>query len=76
MKMKKYILILFSILSLCSCTEDNTVDITVMPPATTTGADTFGCLVDDLCRRTILGLAPFTVMDTRFILLLQKRRRG
>ncbi len=46
MKMKKYILILFSILSLCSCTEDNTVDITVMPPATTTGADTFGCLVD------------------------------
>ena len=46
MKMKKYILILFSIVSLWSCTEDNTVDITVMPPATTTGANTFGCLVD------------------------------
>lgn len=44
--MKKYILILFSIVSLWSCTEDNTVDITVMPPATTTGANTFGCLVD------------------------------
>lgn len=46
MKMKKYILILFSIVSFWSCTEDNTVDITVMPPATTTGANTFGCLVD------------------------------
>lgn len=44
--MKKYIFILFSIISFWSCTEDNTVDITVLPSATTTGADTFGCLVD------------------------------
>lgn len=44
--MKKYIVILFSIISFWSCTEDNTVDITVMPPATATGANTFGCLLD------------------------------
>lgn len=44
--MKKSILILFSIVSLWSCMEDDTVDITVLPSATTTGADTFGCLVD------------------------------
>lgn len=44
--MKKYIFILFPIISFWSCIEDNTVDITVLPSATTTGADTFGCLVD------------------------------
>ena len=43
--MKKYIFILFAIISFWSCTEDDTVDITVLPSATTTGADTFGCLV-------------------------------
>lgn len=44
--MKKYILILFSIISFWSCLEDESVDITVLPSATTTGANTFGCLVD------------------------------
>lgn len=44
--MKKSILILLTILSFWSCMEDDTVDITVLPSATTTGADTFGCLVD------------------------------
>ena len=46
--MKKYILILFSIISLWSCkeTEDESIDITVLPSATTTGANTFGCLMD------------------------------
>lgn len=44
--MKKYIFILFAIISFWSCTEDDTVDITVLPSVTTTGADTFGCLVD------------------------------
>lgn len=44
--MKKYILILFATILFCSCTEDNTVDITVMPTVTTTGENTFGCLVD------------------------------
>ena len=36
--MKKYILILFSIISLWSCkeTEDESIDITVLPSATTT----------------------------------------
>lgn len=44
--MKKYILILFCIVNFWSCMEDNTVDITVLPSATTTGDNTFGCLVD------------------------------
>ena len=44
--MKKYILILFSIISFWSCTEDESIYITVLPSATTTGANTFGCLMD------------------------------
>ena len=44
--MKKYILILFSIISFWSCTEDESIDITVLPSVTTTGANTFGCLMD------------------------------
>ena len=46
--MKKYILILFSIISFWSCkeTENESIDITVLPSATTTGANTFGCLMD------------------------------
>lgn len=44
--MKKYILILCTIIGFCSCLEDDTVDTTALPLATTTGANTFGCLVD------------------------------
>lgn len=45
--MKKYLLILFSIISFCSCgSEDETIDISVLPDVTSTGANTFGCLVD------------------------------
>ena len=45
--MKKYLFILLSILYLGSCSsEDTSVDVTVMPPVTTTGANTFGCLID------------------------------
>ena len=33
--MKKYILILFSIISFWSCTEDESIDITVLPSVTT-----------------------------------------
>ena len=44
--MKKYILILFSIISFWSCTEDESIDITVLPSVTSTGANTFGCLMD------------------------------
>lgn len=44
--MKKYLLILLSVICLGSCAEDTSIDVTVMPPATTTGANTFGCLVD------------------------------
>lgn len=43
--MKRLLYILFSILCLSGC-EDPTVDITIMPDVTTSGEDTFGCLVD------------------------------
>lgn len=45
---KKYILGIVAIVCcLSSCdVEDESVDITIMPEVTTTGADTFGCLVD------------------------------
>lgn len=43
----KYIWFLFCTLLLClSCDEDKSVDPTLMPQATTTGENTFGCLVD------------------------------
>ncbi len=44
--MKKYIFILIAIFCLSACEEDESRDITVMPPVTEEGADTFGCLVD------------------------------
>lgn len=46
--MKKILLLFLLASCLLSCTdkEDETVDITVMPEATSEGADTFGCLVD------------------------------
>lgn len=43
---KKYILVLLSIICCLSCVEDETVDVTVMPDISNVGADTFGCLVD------------------------------
>ena len=33
-------------LLLSGCVEDETIDITVLPEATTEGAQTFGCLID------------------------------
>lgn len=46
--LKKQFFLLLTILCCLSCAdeEDETVDITVMPAATTIGANTFGCLVD------------------------------
>lgn len=45
--MKKYLLILISLACLWSCgSEDETIDISILPPVTSTGANTFGCLVD------------------------------
>lgn len=44
--MKKLLLLILFIPLLISCNEDQTIDPTVMPEATTTGANTFGCLVD------------------------------
>ena len=76
--MKKYILILFSIISLWSCkeTEDESIDITVLPSATTTGANTFGCLMDGwIYGRAIPELGTLVCMDVRFIPLLHRRRQ-
>lgn len=44
--MRKYIFLLCFLPLLFACTEDETVDTTVMPEETTTGANTFGCLID------------------------------
>lgn len=46
--LKKQYLLLLTILCCLGCDEeeDATVDITVMPTATTIGANTFGCLID------------------------------
>ena len=45
--MKKYSVIIFLLaIFFVSCNEDKSVDPTVMPEETATGAQTFGCLVD------------------------------
>ena len=47
--LKKQLLLLLTVLCCLSCCyydEDEAIDITVMPPATTVGAETFGCLID------------------------------
>lgn len=46
--LKKQLFLILALLCCFGCEEeDETVDITVMPPATTIGANTFGCLIDD-----------------------------
>lgn len=42
----KKILFLLPLLACLACTEDTSVDPTLMPTATTDGLNTFGCLVD------------------------------
>lgn len=42
----KYILSIFLLLFCIACEENKSVDPTIMPEATTTGANTFGCLLD------------------------------
>ena len=42
----KKLLFLFLLVCCCACDEDKTVDPTLMPEATTTGANTLGCLID------------------------------
>jgi hypothetical protein len=44
--MKKYCILWFSLLLIAGCTEDEWIDPTVLPAETTTGAHTFGCLID------------------------------
>jgi hypothetical protein len=43
--MKKIIFMILSVICWVGCT-DTSVDTTVMPPVTATGANTFGCLID------------------------------
>lgn len=42
----KYILLICTLLLCLSCEEDKSVDPTLMPQETTTGENTFGCLID------------------------------
>lgn len=42
----KKLLFLSILLIFCACDEDKSVDPTIMPPATTTGENTIGCLID------------------------------
>lgn len=45
--MKKYIIPFLIVCTLwCSCSEDMSVDPTIMPPPTTEGLNTFGCLIN------------------------------
>lgn len=44
--MKYFITTLLAALLCCSCNEDFSADPTLMPAATRTGANTFGCLID------------------------------
>ena len=45
--MKKYIIpFILVFVFFCSCTEDASIDPTIMPPSTTEGLNTFGCLMD------------------------------
>lgn len=45
MTMKKFLFLLL-ILACASCTEDTSIDPTLMPEATTEGRNTFGCLLE------------------------------
>ena len=42
----RHLLLICLLLFCVACEENESVDPTVMPEATTTGANTFGCLVD------------------------------
>ena len=42
----RHLLFICLLLFCVACEENESVDPTVMPEATTTGANTFGCLVD------------------------------
>lgn len=60
-------LLFISLLFLCmACEENESVDPTVMPEATTVGANTFGCLVDGwvyTSGRWGLPAAEYTLME-------------
>ena len=42
----RHLLFICLLLFCVACEENESVDPTIMPEATTTGANTFGCLVD------------------------------
>ena len=45
----RHLLFICLLLFCVACEENESVDPTIMPEATTTGANTFGCLVDGGC---------------------------
>lgn len=44
--MKNLVSLFLLVLLCCACEEDKSVDPTLMPPATTTGENTLGCLIN------------------------------
>lgn len=46
MKTVKQLMLIGMLIFCIACDEDKSVDPTIMPPATTTGENTFGCLID------------------------------
>lgn len=43
----KYFIFICTLVLCMACKEDRSVDPTIMPEATTSGENTFGCLIDD-----------------------------
>jgi len=41
-----YYIVFFLVIILAACRKDTSVDVTVMPQETTTGENTFGCIID------------------------------
>ena len=51
----RHLLFICLLLFCVACEENESVDPTIMPEATTTGANTFGCLVDGGCIQAAGG---------------------
>ena len=52
----RHLLFICLLLFCVACEENESVDPTIMPEATTTGANTFGCLVDGWVYTSFCGI--------------------
>ena len=67
----KKLLFLFLLVCCCACDEDKTVDPTLMPEATTTGANTLGCLIDGWVYVDGMGHPLFVFLTMKRIIMLR-----